>query len=307
LRLSVVLRRFRAYPADADRPDGIIDSGRLRWHRGSSTAGHDGCCCGPRRPPRTSSKRSTAADDGLTLFLLRSHPRRRTEADGLAGIPKRAKAVQPDRISIHAGMEIAVTSHTGLTIVATQNEIHLGGNVFEGDPFSFSPKVWDYLIKRFALRSVLDLGSGMGHAAYYFHKAGLQVLAVDGLKENCARSAFPTIHVDLTQSRVFCNVDLVHCQEVVEHIEERYLDNLLASMTCGKIIVMTHALPGQGGYHHVNEQTTEYWINHLKKHQCEVLMEDTNRIRVIAQHEQAMYLAKTGLILANKSRSADFS
>jgi SAM-dependent methyltransferase len=208
---------------------------------------------------------------------------------------------------IHLSMENFVTSHAGLTVVANKNELHLGGNVFEGDPFSFSPNVWNYLIKRFALRSILDLGSGMGHAAHYFYEAGLQVVAIDGLKENCARSAFPTIHIDLTQSRVFCRVDLVLCQEVVEHIEERYLENLLLSMTCGKIIVMTNALPGQGGYHHVNEQPTEYWINHLKKHQCEVLVEDTNRLRAIAQHEQALYLAKTGLILANKSRSVDFT
>ena len=30
---------------------------------------------------------------------------------------------------------------------------------------------------------------------------------------------------DLTKGPVVARVDLVHCQEVVEHIEERYLDN----------------------------------------------------------------------------------
>jgi hypothetical protein len=194
-------------------------------------------------------------------------------------------------------------SYAGLTDVEDKDEKHLGGNVFEGDPFTFSPNVWDYLIKRFALRSVLDLGSGVGHAAHYFHKAGLQVVAVDGLRENCSRSIFPAIQIDLTKSKVHCRVDLVHCQEVVEHVDQRYLDNLLMSMACGRIIVMTHALPRQGGYHHVNEQPPEYWINHLKKYQCEVLMEDTNRVRVIAQQERATYLAKTGLVLANKLRT----
>jgi hypothetical protein len=75
-------------------------------------------------------------------------------------------------------------------------------------------------------------------------------------------------------------------------------------MTCGKIIVMTNALPGQGGHHHVNEQPTEYWINQLKPHQCEVIVEDTNRIRAIAKHDRAIYLAKTGLVFGNKSRLA---
>jgi 2-polyprenyl-3-methyl-5-hydroxy-6-metoxy-1,4-benzoquinol methylase len=88
--------------------------------------------------------------------------------------PERADAI----------METAAMSYAGLTDVTDEAERHLGGNVLEGDPFTFSPNVWDYLIKRFALKTVLDLGSGMGHTANYFHRAGLQVVAVDGLKEN---------------------------------------------------------------------------------------------------------------------------
>jgi len=179
---------------------------------------------------------------------------------------------------------------------------HLGGNSVEGDPYAFAPSVWDYLIKRFAIRSVLDLGGGMAFAADYFHRAGLQVIAVDGLKEKCERSIYPTFQHDLTISSVFCKVDLVHCQELVEHIEEAYLENLLKSLACGKYIVMTNALPGQGGHHHVNEQPTEYWIEHLKRYSCEVLAEDTTRIRRLAQNDGAIYLAQTGLVLANSLR-----
>ena len=184
---------------------------------------------------------------------------------------------------------------------------HLGGNSVEGDPYAFAPSVWDYVIKRFAIRSVLDLGAGMAFSSDYFHRAGLQVIAVDGLKENCERSIYPSIQLDLTTSSVFCQVDLVHCQEVVEHIDEAYLENVLRSLACGKYIVMTNALPGPdygGGHHHVNLQPTEYWIEHLKRYSCEVLAEDTARIRQLAQNDGAMYLARTGLVLANRSRSA---
>jgi hypothetical protein len=85
---------------------------------------------------------------------------------------------------------------------------------------------------------------------------------------------------------------------VVEHIEEKYVHNLLSSLACGKFIVMTNALKGQGGHHHVNEQPTEYWINHLRKYNYEMLTEDTNRIRKIAEKDGAVYLSKTGLVLA---------
>ena len=192
-------------------------------------------------------------------------------------------------------------SYQGLINIEDASNPHLGGNHKEGDPFTYCPSVWHYVIHRFSIKSVLELGSGLGYASHFFHKQGLQVIAVDGLKSNVENAVYPTTQVDLAKSSVFCRVDLVHCQEVVEHIEEKYLDNLLASLTCGKFILMTNALPGQGGYHHVNEQPTEYWIKLLNKRNCELLVEDTNRIRQLATNDKAIYLARTGILMANRS------
>ena len=202
----------------------------------------------------------------------------------------------------YEGLSESTDNYEGLRESTDNENPHLGGNIVEGDPYTFAPSVWDYLIKRFAIRSVLDLGAGMAFSSDYFHRSGLRVIAVDGLKENCERSIHPSIQLDLTTSSVFCKVDLVHCHEVVEHIDEVHLENLLRSLACGKYIVMTNALPGQGGRHHVNEQPTEYWIEHLKRYSCEVLAEDTTRIRQLAQNDGATYLAQTGLVLANRSR-----
>jgi hypothetical protein len=187
-----------------------------------------------------------------------------------------------------------------INFVQNENSPHLGGNILEGDPATFTPTVWNYCIQRFAINSVLDLGSGMGYASQYFNNKGMKVLAVDGMIENCQKAIYPTIHLDLTKNKVVAKVDLVHCQEVVEHIEEKFIDNLLSSMTCGKFILMTNALPGQGGYHHVNEQPTEYWINKLKKYNCEVLVEDSKRIRKMAASDGAGFMAQTGLLLVNR-------
>src|ERR1039458_2261221 len=101
---------------------------------------------------------------------------------------------------------------------------HLGGNIRMGDPETYSPTVWDYVIGRFGLESVMDLGSGVGNAPAYFRRKGLRVVAVDGLEENIDTAIFPTVLHDLTQGPMRTRVDLVHCQEVVEHIEEQYLD-----------------------------------------------------------------------------------
>ncbi|HEC7514597.1 TPA: hypothetical protein R3975_004071 [Salmonella enterica subsp. enterica serovar Muenchen] len=191
----------------------------------------------------------------------------------------------------------------GLQFINGENEEqHLGGNIAEGDPRTYAPSVWDYVIKRFAVKSVLDIGSGLGYAANYFYNAGLQTLAVEGFPFNVKHSLYPALLQDITQKPILCKVDLVHCQEVVEHIEEAFLENLLSSLTCGRFILITHAFPGQGGHNHVNEQPVEYWINHLRRSSCELLEEDTRRIRHLAANDGAIYLAQSGLLFANRSR-----
>lgn len=187
--------------------------------------------------------------------------------------------------------------------VTDEETPHLGGNALEGDIATYCPGIWDYVISRFSINSVLDLGCGLGYSSSYFHKSGCKVIAVDGLQYNVENSVFPSLKIDLTASPVKCKVDLVHCHEVVEHIEEKYLDNLLDSLCCGKFILMTNALPGQGGYHHVNEQPTEYWIDHLQNRGCEVLIADSNKIRNLASSDGAVFMARTGLLLINRNRT----
>jgi hypothetical protein len=194
-----------------------------------------------------------------------------------------------------------MSSYDGLTFNTDDQAIHLGGNVREGDPYTYSPKVWDYVISRFAIGSVLDLGSGLGYSAAYFFRKGLRVVAVDGLEANVRGAVYPTIRVDITQSKVICPVDLVHCQEVVEHIEERYLGNLLDSICNGKFVLMTHALPGQGGHHHVNLQPSQYWIDHMHERGFTHLVEDSLRVRRLAESEGAMYLQSSGLLFARRA------
>lgn len=192
--------------------------------------------------------------------------------------------------------------YAGLRSVKSDLCSHLGGNILEGDPLTFAPNVWDYVISRFGIKSVLDIGSGVGYSANYFFNKGMKVVAIDGLPENTQNAIYPTVEFDLTKGIVKCRVDLVHCQEVVEHINEEYLDNVLRSLTAGKFILLTNALPGQGGFHHVNEQQTEYWIKHLERYNCHLLHEDTRRIRAIALAEGAKYLADTATIFVNRSR-----
>jgi hypothetical protein len=173
---------------------------------------------------------------------------------------------------------------------------HLGGNYTEGDPQTYCPLVWGYVIDRFSIESVLDVGSGCGHSAAWFSRKGLKTVAVEGLLSNVRNSIFPAVLHDLTAGPITMVVDLVHCQEVAEHIEEKYLDNLLKSLACGKLILMTHALPNQEGHHHVNLKPMGYWVNHVLRYGYHLLIPDTKRIRQLAQSEGAWFMAQSGLL-----------
>lgn len=152
-----------------------------------------------------------------------------------------------------------------MTIATDPRRPDLGGNIVGGDADSWCPEVWQALIDEFAPVSVLDVGCGEGHAVQWFWDHGVSAIGIDGLRENILNSVAGNqlIWCDLTQGFYKFPVDLVWSSEVLEHIEERFLDNLLDTLANGRIIAMTHAVPGQGGYHHVNCQPAEYWVEKI--------------------------------------------
>lgn len=177
-----------------------------------------------------------------------------------------------------------------------------GGNLFFGDPASFSPKVYDYIIKRFDIKSILDVGSGLGFIPKYLSSTyNIPVLGMEGLEFNVQNAHYPLAYHDLTTGPFNCsNVDLVTCVEVVEHIDPKYIDNLLDTLTKGRIILMTHATPGDMGEFHLNEQPSEYWIKLLQERGYGLLSMDSQIVRNLAAKEDhcPTYFYKSGLVFA---------
>jgi hypothetical protein len=101
--------------------------------------------------------------------------------------------------------------------------------------------VWNYVTERLCLKSVLDLGSGMGHASEFFFGRGLRVLAVEGETSNVANSwsgdplrSHPRSGTRACRSRALPGSRRAR--------RKQYLDNLLESMCSGRFILMTNAL-----------------------------------------------------------------
>lgn len=196
--------------------------------------------------------------------------------------------------------DLASVDYDGLEQVVNQNDPALGGNIDHGDPFTFVAPVWDYLMARFAVTSILDVGSGQGHCAAYCARKGRHVIAIDGLEANLAKAVHPTILHDLRKGPFITCVDLVLCQEVAEHIEERYLDSFIATLANGKVVALTHAVPDQPGHHHVNCKPSTYWIELMRRAGYALLVNDTKRVRAMADQCGAVYFAASGLVFGRR-------
>jgi len=115
------------------------------------------------------------------------------------------------------------------------------------------------------LESAVDFGCGDAtYAKYLMSNSNIKIKAFDGnpnvkqITDNFAEQ------LDLSQSfNLDEKFDVVISLEVAEHIpkkyESTYINNLYTHMN--KYLIISWAVPGQGGKGHVNEHTNEYVIN----------------------------------------------
>lgn len=132
---------------------------------------------------------------------------------------------------------------------------HLGGFVKGGDEATYFPRLWKFLVSD-GITSMLDVGCGEGHAMQFFRDQGIEAFGVDGVKQK----DISIREHDFTEGPfVWRPVDLIWSCEFVEHVEEQYASNLVRTFKSAKLVLMTHAFPGQAGHHHVNCRDSEYW------------------------------------------------
>ncbi len=178
----------------------------------------------------------------------------------------------------------------------------LGGNLLHGDANTFCPRLWRFLVDRFGVRSVLDVGCGEGHAVLFFHRLGLFAHGIDGLADNVARAVAPIARHDILSGPYVMPVDMVWSCEVAEHIAADKVDHYLDTLANGRIVAMTHALPGQPGHHHVNCQPQDYWVTRME-HRGYALSPDTQLCREIAGREETFtYFQASGLVFLRAAR-----
>lgn len=190
---------------------------------------------------------------------------------------------------------------------------HLGGYVAGGDPGTWCPTLWDWAIRQFGIRSMLDVGCGEGHSARYFQQAGCEVLGVEGCTAAIENSAIPdrVAHHDFTHgpfapSQPF---DLVWSCEFLEHVEHQYVPNIMATFArAAKAILLTHAFPNQtAGHHHVNCRPSAYWITRIEAlgFACSVQLSIAARSQTLHDYPSINHFARSGLVFVRTGPTAN--
>lgn len=129
--------------------------------------------------------------------------------------------------------------------------------------------VAELLTAHLPIRSVVDFGCGDGVWLKAFEERGAStILGLDGSwtrREDLVIDAESFREVDLTAPQPAARrYDLAICLEVAEHLPPAASTTLVESI-CGHsdVVLFGAAIPGQGGYRHVNERWQSYWTRHF--------------------------------------------
>lgn len=132
----------------------------------------------------------------------------------------------------------------------------------------FPQKTLDKAIGYFHPQSVLDIGCGTGKALDYFLDQGINAVGVEGSRKAIAHAKNKELIVRYNLEKVldlYRKFDMIWSFEFVEHVHPRAIKNLIQTFSNhSDKIVMSAAVPGQGGCGHFNEQLPAYWIEHFE-------------------------------------------
>jgi hypothetical protein len=135
---------------------------------------------------------------------------------------------------------------------------------------SAAEKILPIIIKEYQIKSILDIGTGIGTWLSVAEKYGISdYIGIDGEWVDRKLLKIPEskfIAHDLTKPiNLNKQFDLIICLEVAEHLPDEASYVLIETIiNHGSLILFSSAIPFQGGQNHINEQPYSYWEERFK-------------------------------------------
>jgi hypothetical protein len=178
---------------------------------------------------------------------------------------------------------------------------HLSGHLYMDNTDNYLLK---YCQKEFGIKSFIDIGCGLGRQVELGLDLGIKSIGIDGdftLKYEDMKNWVSPVNIlihDFTTGKpeIKENFDLGSSVEFLEHIEEKYLDNVFSVYNKCKYVFVASAGEGQPGHHHVNCQNDSYWIDKFKEYNFNLSSLHTDRLRL---HSTLNATKERGLFFIN--------
>lgn len=127
------------------------------------------------------------------------------------------------------------------------------------------------IIDHITPNSVIDFGCGVGTWLSVASKLRIpNILGLDGSwvseeQLQIPNQFFKAVDLEKIIVEIPKKYDLSISMEVLEHLSERAALNVLDVMTeCSDHVLLSAAVPQQGGCNHINEQPQSYWIKQMR-------------------------------------------
>jgi SAM-dependent methyltransferase len=157
--------------------------------------------------------------------------------------------------------------------------IHKRGYYLSKMDHYYDKALCNEITKIFDVKTAVDIGCGDGRYVRNLNGHGIKCVGFDGYPETIKIPACGVC--DFSKPVDVGKFDLVLCLEVGEHIPRKYeqifLDNVVRAAF--DWIVLSWAIPGQGGNGHVNCRDNWYIAKEMRRRDYEFYAEITKKLR----------------------------
>jgi hypothetical protein len=132
---------------------------------------------------------------------------------------------------------------------------------------------------------LIDLGCGPGTYLRYFHDVGFEHLkGIEGTELNFEIGVVKV--ADLTRPFTLEKKGNIICLEVAEHIPEEFMDKFLHNVVnhLDGTLILSWAIPGQGGLGHVNCRHNIWVIDEMQKRGLVFNLQDSLKARAMVSN-----------------------